>query len=96
MNRILNTRRKQLDHVYTHQAVDLESKKTRVQFEADLTSIKANMEELSGQLKRIQDGQGENGGSQSPDAGRLSLHYVEKTIQVRGQFLMSTISPEEY
>ncbi|KAI5729526.1 hypothetical protein M8J76_003488 [Diaphorina citri] len=79
VNRILNSKRKQLDHLYTNQEYDLESKKHLIQFDADLKSIHSNLDELTSQLSAIQDKYtGDNG----VQAASLELHYFEKTLQL--------------
>uniref|UniRef100_A0A8D8TU96 Muscle M-line assembly protein unc-89 n=1 Tax=Cacopsylla melanoneura TaxID=428564 RepID=A0A8D8TU96_9HEMI len=79
LNRILNSQRKQLDHLYTNQELDLESKKHSIQFDADLNSIQANIDELSQKLNDIRD---KSNAAQSAPAAALEFRYLETTIQL--------------
>uniref|UniRef100_A0A8D8ZMR1 Muscle M-line assembly protein unc-89 n=2 Tax=Cacopsylla melanoneura TaxID=428564 RepID=A0A8D8ZMR1_9HEMI len=79
LNRILNSQRKQLDHLYTNQELDLESKKHSIQFDADLNSIQANIDELSQKLNDIRD---KSNAAQSAAAAALEFRYLETTIQL--------------
>ncbi|KAL1455864.1 hypothetical protein WDU94_000636, partial [Cyamophila willieti] len=79
LNRILNSQRKQLDHLYTNQEFDLESKKHSIQFDADLKSIQQNIDELSQKLNDVQDKS--SVAAQSAGAA-LEFRYLETTIQL--------------